>query len=122
MKRWLLGGLALLFFISSVGATVGAATAPPFPFRTYADATLTSAMIPVCENGGQMAQIGSEWRVISWPERDLFIHLDGTGTPDWAYLTVGRAGGAITVKRVIPVEEAKRLYPTGCEYGDEKDA
>jgi len=103
-------------------APVMAASAPPFPFRTYTDATLTSQIVTVCENGGQLAQIGPEWRVISWPERDLFIHLDSTGTPDWAYLTVGQAGGRITVKRVLPVEQAKRLYPTGCEYGDEKDA
>ena len=118
MRRLLLGGLALLFLVSSVSA----ATAPPFPFRTYADATMTSAAVPVCENGGQMAQLGPEWRVISWRDRDLFIHLDGTGTPDWAYFTVGQAGGTITIKRVLPVEQAKRLYPTGCEYGDEKDA
>ena len=118
MRRLLLGGLALLFLVSSVGA----ATAPPFPFLTYADATVTSPAVPVCENGGQLVQLGEAWRVISWPERDLFIHLDETGNPDWAYLTVGQSGGTITVKRVLPVEEAKRLYPTGCEYGDEKDA
>ena len=118
IRRVLLGGLILLALISSVGA----ATAPPFPFLTYEDAEVTSAMVPVCENGGQMAQLGPEWRVISWSDRDLFIHVDGTGTPDWAYFTVGQAGGVITVKRVLPVDEAKRLYPTGCEYGDEKDA
>ena len=118
MRRLLLGGLALLFLVSSVGA----ATAPAFPFRTYSDLSVTSPSVPVCENGGEMTQLGPEWRVLSWVDRDLFIHFDSTGTPDWVYLTLGQAEGEISVKHVLHIDEAKRIYPTGCEYGDDKDA
>ena len=120
MKKFLKGIILSIAVLSLIGA---GAVPPPFPFVTYDDASKLQSgpAVPACANGGVVVQLGESWRVLSWPSRDLFIHFDANGAPDFAYLTVGTSG-AINVKRVITVDEGRRLYPTGCEYGDEQDA
>jgi hypothetical protein len=111
-----------LMALAVIGAGV---TPPPFPFETYASVpVVTGSGQPSCENGGIVYQIGDgrDWRVISWKDRDLFIHFGADGQADWAYLTVDKGDGKIRVARVIPAAEARMLYPSGCEYGDERSA
>ena len=99
------------------------ASAPPFPFQRYDQVPIAAPPQRVCENGGMLVEaVINEWRILSWPSRDLFIHFGPDGNADWAYLTVDKDDGVIRVKRVLPAAEARVLYPTGCEYGDERDA
>ena len=120
MKSFLIAiGMSLLLVSSSM-----AAGAPPFPYTRYADVPVSGPMQQVCNNGGQLGLIalGQEWRVLSWKDRDLFIHFDAEGKADWVYLTVDKGDGTIRILRVLPASEARALYPSGCEYGDERSA
>jgi len=112
---------AIVLVLSLLG-TVAAATAPPFPFTRYDQVPLTAQPQRICENGGMLIEaVANEWRILSWPSRDLFIHFGADGNADWVYLTVDKDDGVIRVKKVLPASEARVLYPTGCEYGDELD-
>ncbi len=117
MKR-ILAALILLATVSLASA----AEAPPFPFQRYDQVYPAAPPQRICENGGMLVvAVASEWRILSWPSRDLFIHFGSDGNADWAYLTVDKGDGVIRVTRVLPAVEARALYPSGCEYGDERD-
>lgn len=115
--------IALMF--SSAATIARADVAPAFPWKTYADVPIIEA-VPVgqfCDDTVTVVSVNEEWRVFSSATKDLFIHYsDGDGSPDYAYFATGVVGGAITVHRVMTIDEAKRLYADPCSYFSEQEA
>jgi hypothetical protein len=115
MKFFLALTLALLVVLPAA-----AGQAPPFPWKSYTDVPPVD-MAPACGGAVVVATINAEWKVFSSETRDMFVHLTD-GVVDYVYFTVGVAGSTIKVTRVLPVDEALRLYPDACAYLTEKSA
>ena len=114
--------ISVAVLVLNLLGVANAASTPPFPFIRYDQVPIAQSPVRVCENGGQLVEVVvNEWRILSWPARDLFIHFGLDGNADWAYLTIDQGDGIIRVKKVLSAAEARTLYPSGCEYGDERD-
>jgi hypothetical protein len=121
--KFLIAVLIALMFSSA--AAIAGADAPAFPWRTYSAIPQHEAMPAgfACEGDVQIVSINPEWKVFTSEAKDLFIHYPTPdGPPDYAYFATGQAGGAITIHRVLSIEQAKRLYADPCAYFSEKDA
>lgn len=105
----LIAGVLLTF---SVAATP---TIPSFPFRTYAEVPITSIDMPggACGLDDGVALRSGDWRIISGKSRDVFLHIGKDDEYDFIYFTVGSAGGPITVRLALTIDQARVQFPSG---------
>jgi hypothetical protein len=121
--RHLVTALVALALVLAPFAVVVGADAPRFPFKTYAEIPVQAAQPGVCDGGVTYFLINEEWSSFGSATKDIFIHKTPDGGVDYVYFAVGTADdGKVTVTRVLPLEEAKRLYPDPCTYFREQGA
>lgn len=100
---------------------IAASIVPTFPFTNYGDVQgvrPTGQMM--CSNTVAVLE-ATNWRIFSTDTRDIFVHYDLAGEPDFVYFIVGYSGAPITVRSALTIAEARVRYPDACAFFVEKD-
>ena len=96
--------------------------APAFPFKQVDDVIpFVMGMQPTCEGEAGIVGLVNGWRIITHDSgRDLFITWNESGG-GWVYAVQVEDDKSLTVKLVLSLDEARKRWPSGCEWYQERE-